>query len=65
MSGRSTLLNLFLLFMLLVIGLTAIASYITHYVVCIGEEAWGFLIAGALIPPVAIIHGVGSWFGVW
>ena len=42
-----------------------IASWITHIVVCIKTGAYGFLIAGALMFPIAWIHGTGAWFGVW
>ena len=27
--------------------------------------AWGFLVAGALVAPIGVIHGTGIWFGVW
>ena len=43
----------------------AAASWITHVVVCIKTAAWGFLIAGAIMFPVAMIHGTGAWFGAW
>lgn len=42
-----------------------IASWITHVVVCFQGNRWGFLIAGALMFPIAIIHGIGIWFGFW
>lgn len=42
-----------------------IGSWITHVVVCIQTAAWGFLIAGALLFPIANIHGTGIWFGLW
>lgn len=42
-----------------------IASWITHVVVCIKAASWGFLIAGALMFPIAVVHGTGLWFGVW
>ena len=41
------------------------ASWITHVVICIKTASWGFLIAGAIMFPVAVIHGTGSWFGAW
>lgn len=41
------------------------ASWMTHLVTCFTEEAWGFLIAGAIFFPVAIVHGTGVWFGIW
>lgn len=42
-----------------------IASWITHVVVCLKAASWGFLIAGAIMFPVAVIHGTGVWFGAW
>ena len=41
------------------------AAWITHLVVCFQDGEWGFLIAGALVAPIAIIHGFGAWFGWW
>tara|TARA_R110000796_G_scaffold213795_1_gene329849 strand:- start:268 stop:429 length:162 start_codon:yes stop_codon:yes gene_type:complete len=38
------------------------ASWVTHIIHCFNEEAWGFLIAGALLVPVAVCHGVWLWF---
>ena len=43
----------------------AIASWITHVIVCIQNSEWLFLIAGAIAVPVAWVHGTGVWFGVW
>jgi hypothetical protein len=40
-----------------------VAAWITHVVVCLKTAAWGFLIAGAILFPIGIIHGVGLWFG--
>lgn len=42
-----------------------LAAWLTHVVVCIGEHAWGLLIAGAIVFPIGIIHGVGLWFGLF
>lgn len=49
------------------LGLVAwvIASWLTHVIVCIKAASWGFLIAGAIFFPVAVIHGTGVWFGAW
>jgi hypothetical protein len=47
----------------LAIIIICFAAWITHIVVCLSEEAWGFLIAGAIMFPIAIIHGIGLWFG--
>jgi hypothetical protein len=45
--------------------LVGAAAWFTHLYTCFTEERWGFLIAGALFFPVAIIHGIGLWFGFW
>lgn len=49
----------------LLMWLVAIAGWITHIVVCIQNEAWLLLIAGAIAAPIGIIHGIGIWFGVF
>jgi len=43
----------------------AIASWLTHIIVCLSTSSWGFLIAGAIFAPIGMIHGTGIWFGVW
>jgi len=47
------------------IGMWAFGAWLTHVIVCIQTASWGFLIAGALAFPVAIVHGTGIWFGAW
>ena len=42
--------------------LVFITSWFTHVIHCFSEEAWGFLIAGAILVPVAVCHGVYLWF---
>lgn len=42
-----------------------IAAWGTHIITCISDEKWLFLIAGAIAFPVAIVHGIGVWFGFW
>jgi hypothetical protein len=42
-----------------------IASWITHIVVCLQTASWGFLIAGAILFPIAWVHGTGIWFGIF
>ena len=39
------------------------AGWITHIVVAIAAKAWLFMIVGALIFPVAVVHGWSLWFG--
>jgi hypothetical protein len=48
-----------------VIGLWILAAWITHIVVCLKTAAWGFLVAGAILFPIAWIHGTGVWFGIF
>lgn len=42
-----------------------IASWLTHLFVCFKAASWGFLIAGAIFFPVAVVHGTGVWFLAW
>ncbi len=41
------------------------AAWFTHIYRCFTEGEWGFLIAGAIMFPIAWFHGVGIWLGVW
>lgn len=52
---------------LLYIGIIAwvVLSWLTHIVVCLKTASWGFLIAGAILAPIAVIHGTGIWFGIF
>lgn len=50
---------------LITFGLASLAAWLTHVVVCIQNEAWLFLIAGAMMFPIAVVHGVGVWFGAF
>lgn len=43
----------------------AVSAWFTHLYVCFTDDRWGFLIAGAIMFPIAIIHGIGVWFGFW
>jgi hypothetical protein len=49
----------------LIIVLTSAAAWLTHLFVCFSDDRWGFLIAGAIMFPIAIVHGIGIWLGVW
>lgn len=42
-----------------------VASWLTHVIVCLKTASWGFLIAGAIVFPIAWIHGTGIWFGMF
>jgi hypothetical protein len=57
-SDNGTLIGLSIIFWV-------IASWITHVVTCLAAAKWGFLIAGAIMFPVAVIHGTGIWFNAW
>ena len=47
------------------IGIACAAAWFTHLYVCFTTGKIGFLIAGAIFFPVAIIHGFGVWLGIW
>lgn len=47
------------------LGLTCVAAWFQHLYTCFNEGMWGFLIAGAICFPIAIIHGIGIWLGFW
>lgn len=64
-KGRVLKLGSLALATIVMLGLGSIAAWITHIITCLREDEWGFLIAGALFFPIAIIHGIGVWFGVW
>jgi len=55
------------LFGILMSALIAVCTgaWFTHLFVCFTDDRWGFLIAGAIMFPIAIVHGVGIWFGAW
>lgn len=46
-----------------IIGIAAFAGWVTHIIVGIAAKAWLFLVFGALMAPVAIIHGWSVWLG--
>jgi hypothetical protein len=49
-------------FTMIIINISAWATHVIH---CFDNGQWGFLIAGAVAFPVAIVHGIGIWFGFW
>ena len=54
-----------LVFVWLALVVSSTAAWITHVVTCLSNGEWGFLIAGTLMFPIAIVHGWGIWFGIW
>ena len=43
--------------------LIPIVAWLTHIFYSIMVEKYLLLIAGAILPPIGMIHGVGVWFG--
>ena len=46
-------------------ALLCFAAWLTHIIDCLRDGEWGFLIAGAIMFPIAVVHGIGIWFGFW
>jgi hypothetical protein len=44
--------------------LTAVAAMVTHIIVCLKTASYLLLIAGAIMPPIGVIHGWGIWLGL-
>ena len=42
-----------------------VARLIQHLYTCFNEKLYGFLIAGAIFFPIAVVHGWGIWLGWW
>lgn len=42
-----------------------VLAWITHVCYCLAAGKWGFLIAGAILFPVAVVHGTGLWLGIF
>ena len=51
------------LMVFVLMALSAIPAWLTHVVHCIQNSEWLFMVAGAIMAPVAVIHGYGLWFG--
>lgn len=52
-------------FFIMMIPFACLLAWFQHLYTCFTDESWGFLIAGAIFFPVAIVHGLGVWMGVW
>lgn len=37
------------------------AAWLTHVFTCFSQSLWGFLIAGAFMFPIGILHGFYLW----
>ncbi len=49
----------------LLVPLGILAGWLSHVYVCVSEQMWGVLIVGVVFFPISVIHGWGSWLGVW
>ena len=45
-----------------ILYITLISAWLTHVAHCFAEQAWGLLIAGAIMVPIAVINGIVIWF---
>ena len=46
----------------IIASVICIAAWFNHIVTCLSEGLWGFLLAGAIMFPIGIIHGIWLWF---
>ena len=53
------------LIFMVVLAIAAFGGWLTHIFRCIETQEWFLLIAGAILAPIAVIHGWGIWLGVW
>ena len=44
------------------IGAIFLFAWFTHIFTCFAQGLWGFLIAGAIMFPIGIFHGIYLWF---
>ena len=51
-------------FLLIGLSLVWFAAWLTHVVTCILAHEWLFMIIGAFIAPIGVVHGVMIWAGV-
>ena len=45
-----------------IIGLACFVAWLTHIFTCFAQGLWGFLVAGAIMFPIGILHGFYLWF---
>lgn len=48
----------------IILVLISIAAWFTHVIKCLMVGKYILLLAGGIIFPIGIIHGVGVWLGV-
>jgi hypothetical protein len=49
----------------IVLVLLTSAGWCQHLYTCFNEGRWGFMIAGAILSPIGVMHGWGVWIGWW
>ena len=42
-----------------------LAAVSQHVITCLATGRWTLLVAGVLVFPVAVVHGVGTWLAAW
>jgi hypothetical protein len=47
------------------VSLTIFCAWLTSIVACIQHSMWALLFVDIFVPPVAVIHGIGLWFGAF
>lgn len=47
------------------VAATGTAAWLTHLVVCLLVGKWVLLLAGAVLVPVGVVHGIGVWLDVF
>lgn len=50
--------------MVIIFAFTLMAAWVTHVIKCLIVGKYVLLLAGAIVFPVGVIHGIGIWFGV-
>lgn len=56
---------LFFILPLFTLPFVMLAALVQHIITCLSDGSWGFLIAGAILPFIGVVHGIGIWLGVW
>lgn len=46
----------------LTVSVALISAWLTHVFTCFADGLWGFLLAGAILFPIGILHGMWLWF---
>ena len=64
-SGNAALGLLTYVLFILTFWVVPISAWVTHVIHTLNSGEWLLLIAGALVFPVGVIHGIGLWFGAF